>query len=217
MSKPVAPEASVYRLSLYHCYLGEALRTGGASKVTSRQLAEELGIKDETVRRDLSFIGGVGRPGSGYDARVLFDALQDYLGLRDEYPIIKVGSAQMLEALSVVFPAHSYGVDPAAYYSELPEDSGKVVHGIEVRHISEIPQLDPALDITVALVACSPGWVQMTLDLLAKAGVTGVLLLTPAIKLTKPEGMTVTHVRMPCDIKSLACRCQVPALGDRDD
>ena len=38
--------------------------------------------------------------------------------------------------------------------------------------------------------------------------VTGVLLLTPAIKLAKPEGMTISHVRMPCDIKSLACRCQ---------
>lgn len=179
-------------------------------KITSPRLAEELGIKEETVRRDLSFVGGVGRPGSGYDARVLFDALQDYLGLKDEYPILKVGTAQMLEALSVVFPAHTYGVEPVAYYSELPSDVGKVVHGIEVKHIADIPKLDPALGITVALVACSPGFVQLTLNLLAEAGITGVLLLTPALRLERPEGMTVTHVRMPCDIKSLACRCYVP-------
>jgi len=53
--------------------------------------------------------------------------------------------------------------------------------------------------------------VQITLDLLAGAGVSGVLLLTPIIRLRKPEGMNVTQLRMPCDLKSLACRCQIPA------
>lgn len=197
------------RLALYHCYLGELLRNGDGGRITSRHLAEELSLKEESVRRDLSFIGGVGRPGSGYQAGSLFDALQAFLGLSDEYPIIKIGSAQMLEALAVVFPAHSYGVEPVAFYSELPSDVGKTVHGIEIRHVSEIPSLDRGLGVTVALVACSPGWVHMTLDLLAEAGISGVLLLTPAIKISAAKGMTVTHIRMPCDIKSLACRCRL--------
>jgi len=38
-----------------------------------------------------------------------------------------------------------------------------------------------------------------------------VLLLTPIIRLRKPEGMILTQLRMPCDLKSLACRCQVSA------
>lgn len=206
-----APDASVYRLSLYHCYLGEMLRTGSSETITSPRLAEALEIKEETVRRDLSFVGGSGRPGSGYDINVLFAALQKYLGLREEYPILNVGTAQMLEALSVVFPAHTYGVAPVAYYSELPEDAGLRVHDIEVRHLSDLPRLDPELGVNVALVACSPGLVQMTLDLLHQAGITGVLLLTPALRLDRPEDMVVTHVRMPCDIKSLACRCYAPA------
>jgi NADH/NAD ratio-sensing transcriptional regulator Rex len=79
-----------------------------------------------------------------------------------------------------------------------------------VRHVTDIPELDPALGVDVALIACSPGWVQMTVDLLHKAGVRGVLLLTPQLKLKRPEGMNVVHVRMPCDIKSLACRCALP-------
>lgn len=213
MPKNTTPEATVYRLSLYHCYMGELLRTGATARITSRRLADELGFKEETVRRDLSFIGGVGRPGAGYDPRELFDALQEHLGLKDEYPIIKVGSAQMLEALSVVFPAHTYGVDPVAYYSEVPGDEGRLIHGIEVRPLQEIPQLDRGLGVTVALVACAPGYVQLTLELLDQAGITGVLLLTPAIRLDRPQGMTVTHVRMPCDIKSLACRCRPLGIG----
>lgn len=207
------PDASLYRLSLYHCFLGELMRVGGApARVTSRHLADELNIKEETVRRDLSFLGSVGRPGSGYEPVTLFDTLQQFLGLKDEYPVLKVGSAQMLNALQVVFPAHRYGIRPVAYYSELPDDVGAVVDDIEIRHVADIPAIDPALEVAVALVACSPGWVQATLDLLGQAGVTGVLLLTPAIKLDVPEGMNLTHVRIPCDIKSLACRCQVPLV-----
>jgi NADH/NAD ratio-sensing transcriptional regulator Rex len=118
----------------------------------------------------------------------------------------------MLEALQVVFPAERFGVKPVAYFSELPEDAGAMVGDLEVKHLTEIPRLDPALGVDVALVACSPGWVQITLDLLASAGVTGALLLTPIIKLRRPEGMTVTQLRMPCDLKSLACRCR-PRTG----
>lgn len=205
------PDASVYRLSLYHCYLGEMVKTAsGVPSVTSRHIADELGIREETVRRDLSFIGGVGRPGSGYDTGALLAALQDFLGLEEEYPVLKVGTAQMLQALGVVFPAYSYGLKPVAHYSELADDVGLVVDDVEIRHVTEIPHIDRALDVDVALVACSPGWVQTVLDLLHEAGVTGVLLLTPAIKLNKPEGMNVSHVRIPCDIKSLACRCRIP-------
>lgn len=205
------PEATIYRLSLYHCYLGEALRTGQEGRITSRRLAEDLAIKDETVRRDLSFVGGVGTPGSGYDSRELFVAVQDLLGLSDSYPVVKVGTAQMLQALEVVFPPDAYGIAPAGYYSELPSDVGTTIDDMEIRHVTDLPKLDPSLGISVALVACSPGWVQMTVDLLAQAGITGILLLTPALKLDKPEGMSITHVRMPCDIKSLACRCQIVA------
>jgi len=208
------PDASLYRLSLYHCYLGELLRTGATGRITSRQLSSELGIKEETVRRDMSFMGGVGRPGAGYDTTELLASLTKFLGLSDAYPIVKVGTVQMLEALHVVFPAHSYGVEPVAYFSELPEDEGLTVDGIEVKHVTELPSIDPALGVTVALVACSPGWVQVIIDLLHQAGITGVLLLTPALRIDRPEGMQISHVRMPCDIKSLACRCQVPVVRD---
>jgi len=35
------PQATVYRLSLYHCYLGELLRVDASDCITSRQLAEQ--------------------------------------------------------------------------------------------------------------------------------------------------------------------------------
>lgn len=208
-----APEATLYRLSLYHCYLLELIRVGAPPRITSRQLEEELGVKEETVRRDISFVGEIGRPGAGYEPAVILDELTRYLGLSDEYPIAMVGTARMLEALQVVFPSEQYGVKAVALFSELPEDLGQLVGGLSVAHLSDITRLDAALGVSVALVACSPDWVQVTVELLAQAGITGILLLTPVIKLRKPEGITVTQLRMPCDLKSLACRCQVAGAG----
>lgn len=205
-----APDATLYRLSLYHCYLGELLRVGAPDRITSRQLAQELNIKEETVRRDISFVGDIGRPGAGYEPEVLYREFMEFLNLSEEYPIAMIGTARMLDALRVVFPSERYGVRPVALYSELPEDAGVNVGGLTVQHLTDITRIDPDLDVSVALVACSPGWVQITLDLLMGASITGVLLLTPIIRIRKPEGMTITQLRMPCDIKSLACRCHVP-------
>ncbi|MBC7266820.1 MAG: hypothetical protein H5T75_07610 [Coriobacteriia bacterium] len=210
-----APDATLYRLSLYHCYLGELLRVGAPERITSSELARELGIKEETVRRDISFVGEIGRPGAGYKPEDLYREFTQYLGLSEEYPIALVGTARMLEALQVVFPSERYGVKPVALFSELPEDAGTKIGDLTVQHLTDLAKLDASLGVTVALVACSPGWVQVTLDLLANAGITGVLLITPVIHVRKPEGMQIHQVRMPCDIKSLACKCQVPVGAGR--
>lgn len=215
LTKPI-PDATVYRLSLYHCLLGELIRADAESSITSGAMAAQLDIKEETVRRDISFVGQVGRPGAGYGCQALFSAIQEFLGLKEEYPVIRIGSAEMLRALQVVFPASAYGVRPVAYYSELPEDVGATIDGVALQHVTSIPELDPKLGVTVALVACSPSWVQVVVDQCTKAGITGLLLLTPALSVAKPGGVTVTQIRMPCDIKSLACRCRVPQLGEEE-
>ena len=113
----------------------------------------------------------------------------------------------MLRALQTLFPADAWGVEPVAFFSERVEDAGVTIGGIQVLHISEIPNLDASLGIAVALVACSPDQVQAVVDLCAEGGLEGLLLLTPALGLVRPEGMNVSQIRMPCDIKSLACHC----------
>lgn len=206
------PRVSMYRLSLYHCYLSEHVRKGGISRITSRQIASELSLTEVTVRRDLTHLNGTGsRIGCGYDPVVLLHELSSFLGLRDTYPVIKVGRAEVMSALGVVFPSEDYGLHPVAHYSELLDDVGKIVDNTRVQHLSELPDLDPGLGVSVALVACAPPWVQQSLDLLDRAGVCGVFLMTPKVVVDCPPSMEMIHVRMSCDMKSLAGHCQIAA------
>lgn len=205
-----APESSVLRLSRYHCFVGELLRSPGTKRLTSHGMAEELGVSEETVRRDLSFVDVEGRPGSGYDPAALYEALARFLGLTASYPFVAVGSREMLDALTVIFPADAYGLRPVAYFSEREEDAGSSVRDLEVRHLSEIPRLDPGLEATVALVACEPGSVDEVVDLLYRAGIRAILMLTPVLRPRHPDGMDVTYFRIPCALKALASAVPKP-------
>ena len=208
------PEATIYRLSLYHCYLWEYTRRSAIDEgMTSRTLSELVGIREATVRRDLSYLGGVGRAGVGYRTHELLGALQEFLGVWDDYPMLRIGSVQMLQALEVVFPVDAFGVRAVGYFSESADDVGAIVGDIEVRHVTEIPELGPSTGAEVALVACAPSWIDQVLELLNEGGISGALLLTPKIGVEVPPRMHLRQMRIPCDIKTVACALKVPVLA----
>ena len=198
-----APESTLLRLSRYHCFLGELQHGSGEPRITSHELADELGLSEETVRRDLSYIDVHGRPGVGYDTGELYRALRDFLDLTAWHPFVVVGNQDVLRGLAITFPAEEFGLKVAAYFSERAADAGAVVCGEPVHALSEIPRVTSGLGVSIALVACAPQAVAETLELLGQGGVHGVLMLTPVLRPQHPDGMSITFFRMPCALKSL--------------
>jgi len=199
-----ASQKSILRLSRYHCFLGELRSSTRVRRIRSREIAEELGLSEETVRRDLSHIDMEGRPGAGYDTDALFEALQDYLDLTTAHPFIAIGNLEMLQGLAAMFPATDFGLRPVAYYSERSADVGSTVGDIKVRDLRDLPVAANAPAASIAVLACEPAHVDEALDTLCRAGITGVLMLTPVLRPKHPEGMNVTYFRIPCALKSLA-------------
>jgi redox-sensing transcriptional repressor len=203
MSQPLA-QAALLRLARYHCLLEEMLHAEHAAGITSREIAAQLGVTEESVRGDLSHVDIKGRPGSGYDVDELHSALTEFLGLTEESPFIVIGGRHMLEALPIVFPAEDFGLRPVAYYSERDEDAGVVINGLTVRSLEELSAAPADEGNVVALVACAPHSVDEVLDRLSAVGINGVLMLSPRIRPVHPDGMQVTYFRIPCALKSLA-------------
>jgi len=194
------------RLSRYHCFLGQMLESPSLRPVTSRAIAEELGLSEETVRHDLRYVPIEGRPGSGYDAAALYEALQEYLDLSAGHPFLAVGNADILRGLTVTFPAAGFGMRPVGYLSDRLEDAGIEVSGITISPMADAAGLVEQFDVSLALVACAPEAVDTVLESLAAAGITGVLMLTPVLSPHHPTDMNVTYFRMPCALKSLAAQ-----------
>jgi len=199
-----APETVMLRLSRYHCFLGEIGDERPSRRITSREFADALGLSEETVRHDVQHVGVEGRPGAGYDMQELEVALQTYLGLGPNHPFIAVGNTDILRGLAVTFPSRDFGLRPVAYFSDRPQDAGMRVGEIEVQSLDSLSSGRAIAGSSLALVACAPEAVDVTLEVLGYAGITGVLMLTPVLRPEHPEGMSVTYFRMPCALKSLA-------------
>jgi NADH/NAD ratio-sensing transcriptional regulator Rex len=214
MASDRAPEPTVLRLSRYHCFLGELMGVRATRRVTSRELAEELGLSEETVRHDLKYVDIEGRPGAGYEMHALYEALQTYLDLTPGHPVAIVGNADIARGLLVTFPAERYGLSVAAYLSERVEDAGQQIGDLTMSELSIAEEIVRSTGVAVALVAVAPEQLETVLDSLAAAGIRGALLLTPALRTYRPEGMDVTYFRIPCALKSLASAHSGPAAAE---
>ncbi|MDI6716201.1 MAG: winged-helix domain-containing protein [Actinomycetota bacterium] len=201
--KPTPP-AVLQRMALYHCMLNDWVLLGRNELVTSKELADVLGVTDATVRSDLSYLNdGPGTPGVGYNIDELRKLLGDFLALPTFAPIAFVGSAKTVTSIFNFFSAERFGFVACAFFSEDPADKGAVINGHEVRPIDAILMVLGDMEIKVAIVATQPNWVQYSVDLLVKAGVKGLLILTPSLDVKAPKDVKVLHFRIPCDLKML--------------
>ena len=71
----------------------------GHDKIMSNELARELGINSTSVRRDISYLGHMGRQGYGYDIKKLIDELKKELGDGKDEGIVLMGVGNMGKAL----------------------------------------------------------------------------------------------------------------------
>ena len=67
--------------------------------VSSRLLAEKLGLGEILVRKDLSAISGEGKPRIGYDRKTLISVLEETLGYNSENSAVLVGAGKLGSAL----------------------------------------------------------------------------------------------------------------------
>ena len=71
----------------------------GLEKIMSNELARELGINATSVRRDISYLGHMGRQGYGYNINILIDELKKELGDGKDEGIVLIGVGNMGKAL----------------------------------------------------------------------------------------------------------------------
>lgn len=198
------PAAVLHRLSLYHCLLTDWLLAGKKGAITSKEIANALGLNEVTVRNDLSFMNETpGKRGVGYSIDGLRQMLGDFLSLPPFAPVAFVGSANVISSILSFFLVEKYGFISAAFFSEDPNDRGVAINGREVQPVEAISSELVTMGINVAVVVTHPSWVQHSINLLAQAGVKGILVLTPSVVIEVPEGVNVTQIRIPCDLKSL--------------
>src|SRR5215213_11265680 len=134
---PRPSRASAARLSLYLRCL-EGWRRDGVETASSKALADMLGVGAAQVRRDLAYLGRVGRRGVGYRVADLAAAIRKALGIDREWPAILVGAGNLARALLRYrgFPERGFRV--VGLFDADPRKVGQRVEGLEVLPMTEL-------------------------------------------------------------------------------
>ncbi|MFC1761823.1 redox-sensing transcriptional repressor Rex [Planctomycetota bacterium] len=192
------PEQTVRRLPIYLralSYWAELERT----KISSKDLAESVGLNAGQIRKDFSYFGEFGTPGVGYDVDALSLQIKKILKLDATKKVALVGVDNLGTAVLSYTGFDRYGLTIAAAFDA--KRVGKKVKGIEIEDVSKLSSLKQR-GINMAIVAVPVGVAQQVVEELVKAGVKGIINFA-ACHLVVPKRVKVTNIDIGMDLASL--------------
>jgi redox-sensing transcriptional repressor len=202
MAKPRVSELTASRLSLYLRYLGQ-LEEEGTATVSSRAMAEALGLTSAQVRRDLASFGGFGVRGVGYDVTRLRTELERILGLDRTLHVVIVGAGNLGNALADYPGFGGGGLKVVALFDVDPDKVGHDTRGgVPIHHLDDLERV-AAERVDVGIVAVPAEAAQAVVDRLVEAGVRAVLNFAP-MRPKVPEGFRCKSVDLTLELESLS-------------
>jgi redox-sensing transcriptional repressor len=199
---PDLPEATIARLPEYLRALHN-LGESGADTISSEGLAAAAGVNSAKLRKDLSHLGSYGTRGVGYDIALLIEQIEYVLGLDQRRAVCLVGVGNLGHALAGYDGFASRGFKIAALFDSDDAKIGEVIHGLTVRHITELRRVAVEESLAIGVIATPSGAAQAVADELVAAGVTSILNFAPCV-LSVPANVDVRKVDLAIELQILS-------------
>jgi len=192
MKEIKVPDIVISRLPLYLRAL-ELIALEGKEKVTSAELAERLNISPAQIRKDLSYFGGFGKQGRGYEVQRLISELRRILNVQREWEMALVGVGDLGRALVHYQGFKNKGFRLSLLFDNNPQKIGMKINGLEIMDSALIPKIIPEKGIKIAIIAVPPQEAQKVADALISAGVEAILNYAP-VNLKVPPHVRVQYI-----------------------
>jgi redox-sensing transcriptional repressor len=193
--------AAAHRLSLYLRCVSVWPEDGG--KVSSGRIAQAVGVSDAQVRRDLASLGHLGQRGIGYEARELTAAIRAALGINRTWKAVLVGVGNLAKALLRYQGFRAQGFEIVGLFDADAAKVGQVVEGLRVEPAAKLAERVPELGAELGVVTVPGDAAQGVADVLAAAGVRGLLNFAPVVLRLPPKVRLVT-VDLAIQLEQLA-------------
>lgn len=185
-------EAVIRRLPRYYRRLLR-LNNSGIKKISSRKLAEQMGLSASQIRQDFNCFGGFGQQGYGYNVESLLANIKAILGIDAVHNTIIVGVGNIGRALANFEGFASRGFILCGLFDISPELIGSEIGGLTIRHPDELADFIVDNNVSVGIIAARSTYAQMIADNMVAAGVSGIWNFAP-IDVTAPVPVENVHM-----------------------
>ena len=209
------PNPTIKRLSLYLREL-ELWQEQARSTISSRQLAEKLGLTDAQVRKDLAYFGQMGHPGVGYRVQQLHERLKQIIGTDRSWNAAIVGAGNIGRALMSYGRFAREGFDIVAVFDSNEKVVGQQIEGHSVRPLTDLGQLVRERNIQIGIISTPPSAAQEVADMLIDAGVSGILNFAPR-RLDVGKKVFVNSVDFTVSLEQLAFQISLEQKDENEE
>ena len=154
MAKDSISHSVIRRMPRYYRFLGE-LEQQGVIRISSRELAECMGLTASQIRQDLNCFGGFGQQGYGYNVPELHAEIGKILGVNAGNKAILIGVGNLGKAIAQHIDFPKRGCELIGIFDTNPALFGQELAGIPVSDMETLPAFC-AEHAPVMAVLCIP-------------------------------------------------------------
>lgn len=203
---PVEKEVSkavIRRLPRYYRFLGELLKTG-TERISSRELAEKMGLTASQIRQDLNCFGGFGQQGYGYNIIELHKEIGHILGLDVKTDAILIGAGNLGRAIANHMPFEERGFSLIGIFDQDPALFGQKVRNIPIQSTDDLETFCKAQHPFAAFL-CTPKTATLPLsERLIRAGIQAFWIFSHCDIPVSGRNIVVENVHMSDSLMTLS-------------
>ena len=175
MGSKYVSSSVIKRLPRYYRFLGY-LMEDGMVRISSRELAERMGLSASQIRQDLNNFGGFGQQGYGYNIESLYKEIGKILGVDSGFKTILVGAGNLGHTIALQIEYEKRGFDLIAIFDKKESLSGQMINGIPIRSSNDIEDFCRDNGVKVAILCIPYEAAKELVPTLVNSGVTKRLL-----------------------------------------
>jgi redox-sensing transcriptional repressor len=194
------PDETIRRLPLY--LRGLLFMSGqGRRSISSKDLADLIGVNPWQIRKDFSYFGDFGVRGVGYQVDNLSKQIKKILKLDVVHKAALVGVGNIGSAVLMHPSFGMYSFDISAAFDINPKKVGRKIENIVIEDISNLRTIRKR-KIKIGIIAVPRNAAQETADKLVKVGIRGILNFSPRY-ITVPKRIKVITIDIAMDLARL--------------
>lgn len=171
------PKSVIERIPLYLNYL-EKIKSQNIKVVSSKIIAEDLGLGEVQVRKDLNLISGNGKPKIGHQTEELIKDIEQLIFNNKKLNVIVIGAGKIGEALVRYKGFDQHGFNVLGVFDNDTTRIGEHIGDIKINSIDELQTFCNNNIIDIGIITVPSNVAQEVCDKLIANKVKGILNFT---------------------------------------